>query len=123
MCACVCKICYSKEKGNTCIIRPPPLGPEGILIKKISYVDVLPISSFLCSITLLLITPCSKKMFVKLRAVQIREKVMIPLLCVHQQTNTNLKVSECLSIWSGQAAAYHQIEDSKCSHSCTELQP
>lgn len=80
-----------------------PLGLKGILIKKISYIDVLPITSFLCSIILLLITPCSKKMFVKLRAVQIREKVMTPLLRVHQQTNSNLKVSGCLSIWSGQA--------------------
>lgn len=49
-------------------------------------------------------------MFVKLRAVQIREKVMIPLLRVHQQTNTNLKVRGCLSIWSGQSAAYHQLK-------------
>ena len=40
-------------------------------------------------------------MFMKPRAVQIREKVMIPLVRVHQWMDTNLKIRGCLSIWNG----------------------
>lgn len=53
-------VCYSKKECNTSVIRDCS-GLRGILIKQISYIDVLPIASFLCSITPLLITPCSKK--------------------------------------------------------------